>query len=644
MKLKWVRLCNFQSSGPTPLRIDFDNITFLLGPNGAGKTALLQALARMFGADASLRRLRRGDFHVPVGEVGEPDGVRTLWVEAQFEFPELLDDGGLHATVPGHFAHMQLEAADGVPRVRIRLTGTLDVDGEIEESMQYVLQEDAAGEPQRAASLHRAQRSLIQVHYLPARRDPADHIAFTANSLLGRTLRAADWTEQREAVAELAKDMSEEIRANAAIEALSGAIATQWGGLHSGTYYREPQVSLTGGDIEVLLKQMSVGFGPAPGESLVDFKRLSDGQQSLLYLSLVLGIHAAARDAMAAGKSSAFDLQKLRPAVFTLIAMEEPENSLSPHYLGRVVTALRVFAANEDGQAVVATHSPSMLRRVPPETVRYLRLDTKRQTAVATITLPADTDEAHKFVREAVQAYPELYFSRMVILGEGASEEIVLPRILAAKALPADNVSVAIAPLGGRHVNHFWRLLNDLGIPHVTLLDLDRGRHQGGWGRVKYAASELLKIKPDIPKLKEGIDGMSTWDSDNNVMTSEEGKQWREWLREHHGVHFSSPLDLDFAMLREFPGAYGVTAAERTDPDAATIAAVLGKGGVHADHYAATAKLFGAYRKRFKDGSKPVNHLEALAALSDKQLLEELPQSLEELVEAVQEKLTATPE
>jgi len=644
MKLKWVRLSNFQSCGPAPLRIDFDDMTFLLGPNGAGKTALLQALARMFGADASLRRVRRSDFHVPLGETGESDEPRTLWIEAQFEFPELLDDTGMHATVPGHFAHMQLESADGVPRIRVRLTATLDVDGEIEESLQYVLEDDDAGEPKRAATLHKAQRSLIQAHYLPARRDPADHIAFTASSLLGRALRAADWSKQREAIAELAQNMSEELGGNAAIEALSAAIAVQWGGLHSGSYYREPQVSFTGSDVEALLKQLSVGFGPAPGEPLVDFKRLSDGQQSLLYLSLVLGIHAAARDAMAAGKSSAFDMVKLRPPVFTLIAMEEPENSLSPHYLGRVVAALSTFAGNEDGQAVVATHSPSMLKRVAPETVRYLRLDEKRQTTVARITLPPDSDEAHKYVREAVQAYPELYFSRLVILGEGASEEIVLPRVLAAKELPADTVSVAIAPLGGRHVNHFWRLLNDLGIPHLTLLDLDRGRYQGGWGRVKYAAGELLKIRPDIKNLKEGIAALPAWDSDDNVMTSDEGKKRRKWLREQHGVYFSSPLDLDFAMLKAFPAAYDVSAAEQKDPDDATIKSVLGKSGTNADHYGAGAKLFGAYRKRFKDGSKPVNHLQALAALSDAELLDELPQSLEQLVDAVHEKLKAIPE
>src|SRR6185369_5137699 len=504
MKLKWIRLCNFQSCGPTPVRVDFDDMTYLLGPNGAGKTLVLQALARLFGADPALRRVRRSDFHVPVGQ-SEPPEPR-LWIEAEFEFPELLDDKGVYATVPGHFAHLQLETADGVPRVRMRLTATLDVDGDIEEVAQNVLQVDAAGEPQNATALHKTQRNLIQVHYLPARRDPSDQIGYGGTSLLGRALRAANWTKQREAVAELAGEINQEVAGNEAIQALTAAVSTQWGALHSGAYYGKPEVSFAGSDLEALLKQLTVGFGPAPGESLVDYKRLSDGQQSLLYLSLVLALQSTARQALAAGANSAFDLEKLRPPVFTLIAVEEPENSLSPHYLGRVIAALGEFAKHPDGQALVATHSPSMLKRVPPESVRYLRLNDQRQTTVRAITLPDDTDEAYKYVREAVQAYPELYFSRLVVLGEGASEEIVLPRVLGAKGLPADTVAVAIAPLGGRHVNHFWRLLNDLGIPHLTLLDLDRGRYQGGWGRVKYAADELFKIRPDIENLKAGID------------------------------------------------------------------------------------------------------------------------------------------
>ncbi|MCX3880654.1 ATP-dependent endonuclease, partial [Stenotrophomonas maltophilia] len=95
-----------------------------------------------------------------------------------------------------------------------------------------------------------------------------------------------------------------------------------------------------------------------------------------------------------------------------------------------------------------------------------------------------------------VQAFPELYFSRLVVLGEGDSDAIVLPRLLQSKGAPVDESAISIAPLGGRHVNHFWRLLSALEIPSFTLLDLDVARHQAGWGRIKYVNDQLGEHRP----------------------------------------------------------------------------------------------------------------------------------------------------
>ena len=89
--------------------------------------------------------------------------------------------------------------------------------------------------------------------------------------------------------------------------------------------------------------------------------------------------------------------------------------------------------------------------------------------------MPSDDEEAAKFVRGAMLAFPELYFARFVLLVEGDSERIVLPKLAKVLDLLIDPAFVAIVPLGGRHVQHFWRLLSHLGIPYATLLDLELG-------------------------------------------------------------------------------------------------------------------------------------------------------------------------
>ncbi|KWB24971.1 ATP-dependent endonuclease [Burkholderia cepacia] len=634
MKLQSIRLSGFLSFGPEPTELTFNDITYLIGPNGSGKTAALRALCRLFAFDPSLRRIQRSDFHVPYDEDAVPD-ERQLWIEADFVFPELDEDCD-NSTVAPHFSHMRLDTADGLPRVRYRLSAIMGVDGDIEETLVYVLDLNGDGSPLTTAQVPRAERNHVQVHYLPARRDPAEHIAYSTSALLGRMLRAVNWENEREEVKGFTDQISESLAANPSIAALSESLKATWGTLHKGSFFADPHITFVASEIEALLRHLSVSFSPGHDEELVDFSRLSDGQKSMLYLSLVLSAQSIGR-AVLAGEDDSFDPDKLRPPVFTIVALEEPENSLSPHYLGRIVNALVAMTGNEDAQALIATHAPSMLRRVDPQHIRYLRLTDERTTKITRIRMPKKTDEAHKFVREAVQAYPEIYFSRLVILGEGDSEEIVLPRILRAKGVPVDESAVTVAPLGGRHVNHFWRLLSALEIPHLTLLDLDVARYQGGWGRFKYANDQLSKYraKDVLPKHY----GIPEWNSDENKVRK---YPWYIEALEKRGVFFSFPMDLDFAMLLSYPDEYGV---ESNPPSEPTIKAVLGDSHHDAKQYNANELgLFGTYHKRFKLGSKPAAHIDALAQLSDEELLADMPESLSRLADAVIAKLKGLPE
>ncbi|MFC8935683.1 ATP-dependent endonuclease [Rhodococcus sp. NPDC057135] len=654
VKLVTLRICNFQSFGPDPKEIKLDSLTYVLGPNGSGKTAVLQALVRMFGIDQSQRRVQKSDFHVPIATTGIPAAVESpeLWLEADFEWEEASDtSGAVHPTVPPFFAHMQLSVAGEPPRVRIRLTATLDTDEYIDEKVVTVIEADTQGTPIRCVDLPRRDRSSIQVHYLPARRDPADHISYAAASLLGRALRAANWTAERSSVATLTEQISDALVANTAVTGIGTKLQESWSGLHTGTFFSNPIMSFGQSEIDNLLRHMSITFSPSPINTPVDYTRLSDGQKSLLYISLVLALQSIGREVLE-GKSTAFDPDKLRPAAFTLIAVEEPENSLAPQYLGRIVKALREACIREDVQALIATHSPSLMKRVPPENVRFLRLNEQRATTVREIVLPEKSDVAHKYVREAVLAFPELYFSRLVVLGEGDSEVIVLPRILAARGIAEDDASVVVVPLGGRHVNHFWRLLHDLEIPHVTLLDLDFARFGGGWGRIRNVANKLLEYSADVkehkPFTSADVDKLPKWDEPPippEGVAENGGKLWKTYL-EDYGVYFSGPLDLDILMLTHYPEAYGIEDASTLPlPDDATRKHVLGKARKNEEVLGdSILRLFDTYHSLFDLDSKPASHLSALAALNDAALLAALPPVLDRMATYISTELAKIPE
>lgn len=646
MQLTHLRISGFQSFGPTPTTIVLRDVTYVLGPNGAGKTAVLEALSRLFSPLPTQRKIRHSDFHIAAGRTAaevHADGPE-LWIEVDIEVPESGEDGD-HPTVPPNFAHMRIATEDGVPRIRVRLTATIAPDNVIEEKLQYILEADIDGAPSQRADMSRFDRANIEVHYLPARRDPAEHIAYTTASLVGRALRAADWAAERTTLDTLSKDLTDSLAGNAAVKSIGVQLAGEWSGLHSGAFFTDPSIAFGSGDLESVLRQLTVSFAPSPAGSSLPFDRLSDGQKSLLYISLVLAWQSLAREVLN-GTETAFDQHRLRPPVHTIIALEEPENSLAPQYLGRIVRQLRKAAEHGDSQALIATHSPALLRRVNPEAICFLRLDGDRQSQVRRIVLPAKNDETAKYVREAVLAFPELYFSRLVVLGEGDSEQIVLPRVLAAAGVAEDDASVSVVPLGGRHVNHFWRLLNELEIPHVTLLDLDSGRYQGGWGRVSNALKQYNKLNPGNFTDAQ-IDGLSKWDDVvdfpvyNDVsFTDGHGPIY---ALEQKGAYFSHPVDLDLMMLEAFPDAYGAESVGT--PDEKTVAAVLGKSHANEDHLPEDAfELFDDYHRLFDLKSKPASHLKAVAALTNEALLAELPEVLQRLVADVQAKLEALPE
>lgn len=645
MKITTLRLSNFQSFSAEPTAIDLADLTYVLGPNGSGKTAVLEALSRLFSPVATQRKIQLSDFHVPAGRTmaGVQEEDPTLWIEVDIEFAEA-DGDNQHASVPPNFSHMAIDTEDGVPKIRVRLTADLAVDGEIDEKIEYVLVADDSGNPESTAAMSRYDRGHIEVHYLPARRDPTDHIAYTTTSLIGRTLRAADWTKERTTLASLTEQITDALVANSAVSSVGVQLTEQWRGLHQGAYFTNPSIAFGRGEIDGVLRQLTVTFSPSHDGAPLPFERLSDGQKSLLYISLVLSWQVLTRKVLT-GEETSLNPDKLRPPVHTIIALEEPENSLAPQYLGRIIRQLRGACEEGDVQTLIATHAPALLRRVDPEAICFLRLNEQRETTVHRIQLPKGNEDAAKYVQEAVEAYPELYFSRLVVLGEGASEQVVLPRVLAAAGIAEEDASVSVVPLGGRHVNHFWRLLDELQIPHVTLLDLDSGRHNGGWGRVRNALKQVNKITPNT-YANDRIEALPKWNDDVAFPMfdgqSLENGRGPVWSLEQFGVFFSNPVDLDLLMLEAFPEVYKVAPAE---PDEKTIVAVLGKSHSHEERLGSEIlELFDDYHSKFDLKSKPATHLGALSSLEDDELMADLPEVLVHLVQSVRSKLEGLPE
>ena len=533
MKIRSLTLQNFRSFGPTLTTIDLEDMTGFVGSNGCGKSAVLQALSCLFGITHAERTLHQSDFHIPRDVVPDEISEVSLLIEARIEFSELEEAIGDSNAVAECFGQMLVDDLGATPYCRVRIEGRWArgnlPEGEIEQNLFWVTIPGAVVTDAHKLKMSPHDRSRIHVHYVPAARDPLKQVRQASGSIMHRLFRAVNWSE---AIGQNVEDSSDELtdafREEAGVEIIRKAMTTLWQKLHPLPIYSEVHVRPSGRRFEDFLRQVETVFGPAPEGREHGVDRLSDGLKSLFYLTLIGAIFDIERATLAdvvpnEGEEDwvphGISRQRLDPPSLTVLAVEEPENHLAPHYLGRIMRVLRKVASSQSGQVILTSHSPSIMARVEPEEVRYLRLDAETYgTLVRSINLPPEASETHKFVREAVRTYPELYFARLVVLGEGDSEEIVLPRIAECHGVPIDTSFVSIVPLGGRHVNHFWRLLDGLDIPYVTLLDLDREREGGGWGRIKYVAEQLIEIGKPRDEVLEVVDT----DGQKSVLSEDE--------------------------------------------------------------------------------------------------------------------------
>jgi predicted ATP-dependent endonuclease of OLD family len=653
MFLERLTMTNFQCFGPEATTIRFDQqLTALLGLNAAGKTAACQALLRLFSVVPGQRKIRVEDFHVPDDEDQAPT-ARSLVIEAVFAFPELADDAAAPTaatTVPEFFTQMTADD-QGQLKLRIVLAASWSADGSaagsIEEDPRVVHTFDA-DYGDKWVKLREQDRNRIQMVYVPATRDGARQVtAF----LSGRIWRASQWSDPfRQHVGDAAAQLSTKFKEEAVVETVTQAISARWQALHHLATEQRPVFEPISREVSVLVTNAEMLFEPSPTGRTRSASELSDGQQSLLHIALTAASLDLEAEIVLGHHDDKFDITGTALPSLTLLAIEEPENNLAPFFLSRVVQQLLDVAASGRAQAVISSHSASIMSRIPPSQVRHFRLNEKtKTTSVCEIALPDDSTEAGKYLREAIRAHPELYFARFVVLGEGDSELVVLPKLAEARGLHIDQSFVAVVPLGGRHTNFFWWLLAQLGIPYATLLDLDWGRAGGGEGRIRYACAQLQSVGYNPFDGSAEIDGFASINDIANLTVD----QIRGWIRhlEKWNVFFSCPLDLDMLLLIKFKSAYtdhpepgerGPSA--QGDPRDA----VLGEPGVRPAiaywaEYDRTQDLRW-YRYLFLTRSKPSTHLRALSHVTPVELadLTGISAVLARLLDRIQKAVTPT--
>lgn len=570
MKLDKVKLCGFRCFKDEVV-VQIDDLTAMIGKNSSGKTSFFCALLRMFGESGREREIRKSDFYFPNNVNPNTITSRELYVEAFFTFDEIKQkDGRKIYSIPSFIENFIINDKNGIPYVRIRLEASWQKsnqpEGIVERKIFFVVSRDDEFTDKSIHSISKEILSKIKFIYVPAVRNPCTQLKNVSGSILWRLLNSINISDDfKEKVNDKIDEVNVEIRKHTGIKKINGFVEDEWRKYRTDYRYDNIEFIFNTSNIDSILNKIEPSFTPTETGNACGIDDIGDGFKSLFYFSLVgtlLKIEQETIKDILDNPSKEKDdrIFSVDPPYITIMGVEEPENHISPYILGKIVKNLYLISENINAQVILSSHSPSIIKRISPENIRYFNMSKKSlSTKINKIILPKTEETAFKYVKEAIQAYPELYFSNLVILGEGDSEEVVIPEMLKANGVDIISNEIAIVPLGGRHVNHFWKLLNQLDIPYITLLDLDLERGGGGYGRIKYAIKQLIENGYEYDELLK-LQDEKILDRDKfEKMHEFKGKEnlnfWIKKLRDYN-IYFSEPIDLDFMMLKYFEKDY----------------------------------------------------------------------------------------
>lgn len=685
MKLTKVIINNFRSFGESQI-IELNNQTVLIGNNSSGKTTVLQALSKLFSDKQNDRIIKKSDFHLTKGS-RPGENTRNLFIETIFEFDEL--DGTLCGpAIPSFFEHFTVSQDDAKPFLRIRLESSWEDDGTVEGSVDTQIYYISSDEDTiRDEDKHRAPRKdldKIRVLYVPASRTPEKELGNASGSMLSRLVNSINWTEDE--IKQITNKIDELnntfLSDSGALTQINNEIQKSWELYHEDNRFSQAELIINSSEMAAALRQIAGKFSPTTTEEAFTVSDLGDGLRSIFYFSLVDSILDIELEITKDREENPDNPRfKLIPPILTILAIEEPENHIAPHHIGKLVKRFKQLSNNDNSQVILTSHSPAIVKRIDPEDLRYLRIennDSVLQTIVSDIQLPRSIDESYKYIKGAIQAYPELYFAKLVVLGEGDSEELLLPKFFDLLGKEIDSSQISTVPLGGRHVNYFWKLLNSLKIPYITLLDFDNERYGGGWGRIKYAIQQLLEIGTERSDLVTMEDGRILNDEDiarisSNQISDIFSQPLSSWINhlEKFNVFFSAPLDIDFLMLQHYKDYYLGTLSTNEGPVVSYIdenndkkkirltkmdrtndyqligfknriseaiqATLKDKSGPGDSFTDEEKELTIWYQYFFLGRGKPTTHMQFLSSISDDELKRTLPPVFEKIIKRTEE-------
>jgi putative ATP-dependent endonuclease of OLD family len=407
IQLKLLRVHGFR--GLDNIEIDFEPTTVLVGTNNAGKTTLLKSLQL---ALSNSFQITDDDFHFTDTITRNKIVIDTLFISVDYEGNKLAEFEDKWATV---FTVDRISIdSEGNQFLAFRTVIEENLIRKTYKKKQFII--DEWGDFHNAADGYWYSKTYeqelsfyfdeIPFFYLDANRDILDDLK-NKTSFLGKILSSITYNQaDKELIENLIQELNEttidrsEILTNLAItlEELDTAMDNPNNTVDITPFTKKIRDLNKG--VKINYSQFSMeyhGMGTRSWSSLLILKAF-----------------------ILQNKKLADDNQV---AYYPIIAIEEPESHLHPNAQKKLYSQINAIV----GQKIVATHSSYIAGSAKLKEVRSVCRDTSNISIGKILEADFDKEDIRKIYRQVINTRGELFFSKLVVLFEGETEEQALP-------------------------------------------------------------------------------------------------------------------------------------------------------------------------------------------------------------------------
>ncbi len=262
------------------------------------------------------------------------------------------------------------------------------------------------------------------------------------------------------------------------------------------------------------------------------------------------------------------------------LAIEEPEAHLHPHLQRQLIGNLKLIQKKFkdefeiDIQFIITSHSSNIIKKIEYNELRILRKN--RMNFSNCLDIPdnildiilddilgaqRNNVKLRKRKRQPlisifskiISFYSEIFFSKIVILGEGQTEEGAIPVFASILDLDFDNFGISYLNTKGEgNIEYYVKILNAFSIPYLYVKDKDKGQNISGLENAyiterKAFEAEILESVP-LHKILNVFTELYEDDTINNICN--------EMKNNEPLLSTLSDIDEIFKYLKANPDSY----------------------------------------------------------------------------------------